>query len=75
MSINWSVRKRPWPTSSLLAVRSELEPLQPTVLDVRPEPGTASGRPVPVRSLRASRRPTAYANVHMLTIALGSGLP
>lgn len=57
-----------------LAVQSELEPGQPTVLVVQPEPGTASGKPVPMHSLRASRIPTAYANVHMFTISLSSGL-
>lgn len=75
MSINWSVHKRPWPTSSFLAVQSELEPRQPAVLVVLPQPGTASGRPVPTHSLRASRLPTAYANVHMFVIALSSYLP
>lgn len=73
MSINWSVHKRPWPTASFLAVRCELEPRHPTVLVVQPEPGPASGRPVPTHSLRASRLPTAYANVHMFPITLSSG--
>lgn len=71
MSINWSVHRRPWPTSSILTVPSELESRQPRLLVVQPEPGTAKCRPFPLHGATASRLVTIYANVHMLR-ALGS---
>lgn len=72
-SVSLSLYKWPWPSSSYLAVQSKLEPCQHSEFIVQPEPGTASGRPVPVHCLRDRRLQTAYANVHMFMTVLGCG--